>query len=117
MKPASGRRTSCHGCPQTATPRNRPPFRPGTRPLGRPPASDRKAGAPPDRLPLTIRQGSANPAGQRTLPRGFNGTGLAAQANAFDGLKAILLDANRPGLFDDNPVAGIKPPQYDPSGW
>ncbi|MER6926497.1 tyrosine-type recombinase/integrase [Streptomyces spiralis] len=43
-----------------------------------------------------------------------NGTGLAAQANAFDKLKAILLDANRLGLFDDNPVAGIKPPQYDP---
>ncbi|WP_326686166.1 hypothetical protein OIE63_02855 [Streptomyces sp. NBC_01795] len=43
-----------------------------------------------------------------------NGIGLAAQANAFDKLKAILLDANRLGLFDDNPVAGIKPPQYDP---
>ncbi|MFF4780714.1 tyrosine-type recombinase/integrase [Streptomyces griseorubiginosus] len=43
-----------------------------------------------------------------------NGIGLAAQANAFNKLKAILLDANRLGLFDDNPVAGIKPPQYDP---
>ncbi|WP_437014864.1 hypothetical protein [Streptomyces sp. enrichment culture] len=43
-----------------------------------------------------------------------NGVDLAAQANAFDKLKAILLDANRPGLFDDNPVAGNKPPQYDP---
>ncbi|WP_224302393.1 site-specific integrase [Streptomyces olivaceus] len=43
-----------------------------------------------------------------------NGVGLAAQANAFDKLKAILLDANRLGLFDDNPVAGVKPPQYDP---
>ncbi|MGX1509555.1 integrase [Streptomyces collinus] len=43
-----------------------------------------------------------------------NGIGLAAQANCFDKLKAILLDANRLGLFDDNPVAGIKPPQYDP---
>ncbi|MEU4142301.1 site-specific integrase, partial [Streptomyces parvulus] len=42
------------------------------------------------------------------------GIGLAAQANVFDKLKAILLDANRLGLFDDNPVAGIKPPQYDP---
>ncbi|MDX3716475.1 tyrosine-type recombinase/integrase, partial [Streptomyces europaeiscabiei] len=48
----------------------------------------------------------------QTLERG--GVGLAAQANAFDKLKAILLDANRLGLFDDNPVAGIKPPQYDP---
>ncbi|MFE1241309.1 hypothetical protein [Streptomyces tendae] len=43
-----------------------------------------------------------------------NDVGLAAQANAFDTLKAILLDANRLGLFDDNPVAGVKPPQYDP---
>jgi integrase len=43
-----------------------------------------------------------------------NGVGLAAQSNAFDKLKAILLDAHRLGLFDDNPVAGIKPPQYDP---
>ncbi|MBB5815657.1 hypothetical protein ACFYN9_09025 [Streptomyces collinus] len=48
----------------------------------------------------------------RTLER--NGIGLAAQANAFDRLKAILLDADRLGLFDDNPVAGVKPPQYDP---
>ncbi|CAM5671234.1 hypothetical protein STENM327S_03007 [Streptomyces tendae] len=29
-------------------------------------------------------------------------------------MSAILLDANRLGLFDDNPVAGVKPPQYDP---
>ncbi|WP_346283517.1 tyrosine-type recombinase/integrase, partial [Streptomyces sp. T21Q-yed] len=48
----------------------------------------------------------------QTLER--NGIGLAAQANAFDKLKAILLDANRLGLFDDNPVAGVKTPQYDP---
>ncbi|MGV9316684.1 tyrosine-type recombinase/integrase [Streptomyces sp. NPDC003691] len=43
-----------------------------------------------------------------------NGVGSAAQANAFDKLKAILLDAHRLGLFDDNPVAGVKPPQYTP---
>ncbi|WP_329296004.1 tyrosine-type recombinase/integrase [Streptomyces pseudovenezuelae] len=43
-----------------------------------------------------------------------NGVGLAAQSNAFDKLKAILLDAHRLGLFDDNPVVGIKAPQYDP---
>ncbi|MFI8235352.1 hypothetical protein ACIGDI_41850 [Streptomyces sp. NPDC085900] len=43
-----------------------------------------------------------------------NGIGLAVQANAFDKRKAILLDANRLGLFDDNPVTGVKPPQYDP---
>ncbi|MFJ8048246.1 tyrosine-type recombinase/integrase [Streptomyces luteogriseus] len=48
----------------------------------------------------------------RTLER--NGVGLAAQANAFDKLKAILLDADRLGLFEDNPVCGVKPPQYDP---
>ncbi|WP_329486624.1 tyrosine-type recombinase/integrase [Kitasatospora sp. NBC_01246] len=43
-----------------------------------------------------------------------NGTGLATQANAFDKLKAILLDAHRLGLYDDNPLTGVKPPQYDP---
>ncbi|WP_435854194.1 hypothetical protein [Streptomyces misionensis] len=43
-----------------------------------------------------------------------NGVGLATQANAFDKLRAILLDAHRLGVFTDNPVAGVKPPQYDP---
>ncbi|RAJ48583.1 site-specific recombinase XerD [Streptomyces sp. PsTaAH-130] len=43
-----------------------------------------------------------------------NGAGLATQANAFDKLRAILLDAHRLGVFTDNPVAGVKPPQYDP---
>ncbi|MFG2944482.1 hypothetical protein [Streptomyces adustus] len=33
-----------------------------------------------------------------------NRVGPAAQANAFDKLRAILLDANRLGLYDDNPV-------------
>ncbi|MFJ2720176.1 hypothetical protein [Streptomyces sp. NPDC087437] len=33
-----------------------------------------------------------------------NGVGLAAQSNAVDKLKAILLDAHRLGLFDDNPA-------------
>ncbi|MDQ1029719.1 hypothetical protein QF035_007301 [Streptomyces umbrinus] len=42
------------------------------------------------------------------------GVGLAAQGNAFDTPKAILLNANRMGMSDDNPVVGIKPPQYDP---
>ncbi|MER6409506.1 hypothetical protein ABT269_40065 [Streptomyces viridosporus] len=42
-----------------------------------------------------------------------NGVGLAAQANAFDKPKAILLDAHRLGLFDDDPGSGVKPPQYD----
>ncbi|MEV5815878.1 tyrosine-type recombinase/integrase [Streptomyces mutabilis] len=42
------------------------------------------------------------------------GAGLATQANAFDKLKAILLDAHRLGLFDDHPLLGVKPPQYDP---
>ncbi|MGW0137402.1 tyrosine-type recombinase/integrase [Streptomyces calvus] len=42
------------------------------------------------------------------------GVGLATQANAFDKLKAILLDAHRLGLFDDHPLTGVKPPQYDP---
>ncbi|MGF1431057.1 tyrosine-type recombinase/integrase [Kitasatospora sp. LaBMicrA B282] len=43
-----------------------------------------------------------------------NGIGLATQTNAFDKLKAILLDAHRLGLYDENPLDGVKPPQYDP---
>ncbi|MFJ9707317.1 tyrosine-type recombinase/integrase [Streptomyces sp. NPDC101234] len=49
----------------------------------------------------------------RTMER--NGTGLATQSNAFDKLRAILLDAHRLGIFPDNPVAGVKAPQYDPA--
>ena len=41
-------------------------------------------------------------------------TGLAAQSNAYDKLKAILLDACRLGIFDENPLEGVKPPQYSP---
>lgn len=48
----------------------------------------------------------------RTMER--NGVGLAPQSNAYDKLKSILLDAHRLGLFDDNPLLGVKPPQYDP---
>ncbi|MFD7552026.1 tyrosine-type recombinase/integrase [Streptomyces sp. NPDC059816] len=48
----------------------------------------------------------------RTMER--NGTGLATQANAYDKLKSILLDAHRLGLYDENPLDGVKPPQYDP---
>ncbi|MFD8703661.1 tyrosine-type recombinase/integrase [Kitasatospora sp. NPDC059648] len=43
-----------------------------------------------------------------------NGVGLATQSNAFDKLKAILLDAHRLGLYDESPLDGVKPPQYDP---
>ncbi|MFD7069577.1 tyrosine-type recombinase/integrase [Streptomyces sp. NPDC059913] len=43
-----------------------------------------------------------------------NGVGLATQSNAFDKLKAILLDAHRLGLFAENPLDGVTPPQYDP---
>ncbi|MFE1313102.1 hypothetical protein [Streptomyces sp. NPDC058755] len=42
-------------------------------------------------------------------------TGLATQANAFDKLRAILLDAHRLGIFPDDPLVGVKPPQYDPA--
>ncbi|MEV8329172.1 tyrosine-type recombinase/integrase [Streptomyces niveus] len=42
-----------------------------------------------------------------------NGVGLATQANAYDKLKAILLDAHRLGIFEENPLEGVKPPQYD----
>ncbi|MEU4213201.1 tyrosine-type recombinase/integrase [Streptomyces sp. NPDC026206] len=48
----------------------------------------------------------------RTMER--NGAGLATQANAFDKLKSILLHAHRLGLFHENPLEGVKPPQYDP---
>ncbi|WP_245194911.1 tyrosine-type recombinase/integrase [Kitasatospora phosalacinea] len=43
-----------------------------------------------------------------------NGVGLAAQTHAFVRLKTILLDAHRLGLYEDNPVDGVQPPQYDP---
>ncbi|MEU6229239.1 tyrosine-type recombinase/integrase [Streptomyces sp. NPDC047042] len=43
------------------------------------------------------------------------GAGLATQSNAFDKLRAVLLDAHRLGIFPDNPVAGVKPPQYNPA--
>ncbi|MFK0286540.1 tyrosine-type recombinase/integrase [Streptomyces sp. NPDC090499] len=49
----------------------------------------------------------------RTMER--NGAGLATQSNAFDKLRAILLDAQRLGIFPENPVAGVKAPQYDPA--
>ncbi|MFC4032336.1 hypothetical protein ACFO3J_12685 [Streptomyces polygonati] len=48
----------------------------------------------------------------QTMKRG--GVGQATQSNAYDKLKSILLDAHRLGLFSDNPLEGIKPPQYDP---
>ncbi|MER6961081.1 hypothetical protein [Streptomyces sp. NPDC000618] len=43
----------------------------------------------------------------RTMER--SGAGLATQSNAFDKLRAILLDAQRLGVFPDNPVVGVKP--------
>ncbi|MCX4966342.1 site-specific integrase [Streptomyces sp. NBC_00654] len=48
----------------------------------------------------------------RTMER--NGVGLATQSNAYDKLKSILLDAHRLGIFDDSPLLGVRPPQYDP---
>ncbi|MEU9301953.1 site-specific integrase [Streptomyces sp. NPDC048269] len=43
------------------------------------------------------------------------GIGAAAQSNAFDKLASILLDAHRLGIFEDNPLHGVKAPQYTPS--
>ncbi|MFF4019770.1 tyrosine-type recombinase/integrase [Streptomyces sp. NPDC001843] len=43
-----------------------------------------------------------------------SGIGLATQSNAFDKLKAVLLDAHRLGVFDGMPLRGVKAPQYDP---
>ncbi|MFB6561537.1 site-specific integrase [Streptomyces sp. NPDC056400] len=48
----------------------------------------------------------------RTMER--NGAGLASQSNAFDKVKSVLLDAYRLGIYTENPVLGVKPPQYDP---
>ncbi|MCY0935995.1 tyrosine-type recombinase/integrase [Streptomyces sp. H34-S4] len=48
----------------------------------------------------------------RTMER--NGIGLATQSNAYDKLKSILLDAHRLGIFEDSPLLGVSPPQYDP---
>ncbi|WP_327738956.1 hypothetical protein OG749_39490 [Streptomyces nojiriensis] len=48
----------------------------------------------------------------RTLER--NGAGLATQSNAFDKVKSVLVDAYRLGIYTENPVLGVKPPQYDP---
>ncbi|MCC0094594.1 tyrosine-type recombinase/integrase [Streptomyces flavotricini] len=48
----------------------------------------------------------------RTMER--NGAGLATQSNAFDKLKAILLDAHRLGLFEESPLLGVQAPVYDP---
>ncbi|MFI7285871.1 hypothetical protein ACIBRY_04280 [Streptomyces anulatus] len=44
-----------------------------------------------------------------------DGIGPATQSNAFDKLKSILLDAHQLGLYDDNPIDGVMPPQYDPT--
>lgn len=43
------------------------------------------------------------------------GVGAATQSNAFDKLASILLDAHHLGVFDENPLQGVKPPQYTPS--
>ncbi|MEU2715513.1 hypothetical protein [Streptomyces sp. NPDC007205] len=49
----------------------------------------------------------------RTMER--NGVGVARQSNAFDKLRAVLLEAHRLGLYSDDPLVGVKPPQYDPA--
>ncbi|MEU7318391.1 site-specific integrase [Streptomyces sp. NPDC007083] len=49
----------------------------------------------------------------RTMER--EGAGRATQSNAYDKLRAILLDANRLGIFDENPMEGVVAPQYDPA--
>ncbi|WP_330237169.1 hypothetical protein [Streptomyces sp. NBC_00566] len=40
--------------------------------------------------------------------------GLAAQQNAFDALRKILLDARRRGGVTDDPFSGVVPPEYIP---
>lgn len=40
--------------------------------------------------------------------------GLAAQQNAFDTLKKVLLDAHRRGGITENPLDGVIPPEYIP---
>ncbi|MFE6155657.1 site-specific integrase [Streptomyces sp. NPDC057889] len=41
--------------------------------------------------------------------------GVATQSNAFDKIRAILLDAQRLGLYAESPLEGVKAPQYDPA--
>ena len=41
-----------------------------------------------------------------------NGVGLATQSNAYDKLKAILLDAHRLGLYSDIPSTASSPPVH-----
>lgn len=49
----------------------------------------------------------------KTMER--SGAGLATQSNAFDKVKSILLDAHRLGLYEDSPLEGVRPPQYNPA--
>ncbi|MGX1675475.1 hypothetical protein [Streptomyces sp. NPDC055400] len=49
----------------------------------------------------------------RTMERAQ--TGLATQSNAFDKVRAIILDAQRLGLYAENPLEGVKGSQYDPA--
>ncbi|MER5758873.1 tyrosine-type recombinase/integrase [Streptomyces sp. NPDC002082] len=39
---------------------------------------------------------------------------MATQSNAFDKLSSILLNAHQLGIYEENPLLGVKPPQYTP---
>lgn len=82
-KSASGQQESCHSCSQTAAPWNRLPsrLRSALRSAVLPRAGGQREAAP-DRLPLTSHQGSSITGGQRTLPRGFSGTGGSSGAGS-----------------------------------
>ncbi|MEU5540444.1 hypothetical protein [Streptomyces sp. NPDC020362] len=58
--------------------------------------------------------------GRRGSSASWPSTWLAASvrtaaSDTFDKLRAVILDAQRLGIFTDNPPAGVKPPQYDPA--
>lgn len=80
-KSASGQQESYRSYPQTATPCNRQPRR--AKQATRSAAARRaveKQPPIPSRHPLNSHQPASIPAGQRTLPRGFNGTGGSSGA-------------------------------------
>ncbi|MGY1434080.1 hypothetical protein [Streptomyces reniochalinae] len=52
--------------------------------------------------------GAGNASGHRREPR-------PRAADAFDKVRAILLGANRLGIFDGNPMEGVVAPQHDPA--
>ncbi|MGW1771894.1 tyrosine-type recombinase/integrase [Streptomyces sp. NPDC002104] len=62
------------------------------------------------------RMNSFDPKAVEDFLRGMEaaGIGAATQSNAFDKLSSILLNAHRLGIYEENPLVGVRPPQYTP---